>query len=215
MSSTNPGNTPLPPALLQEENHIPRPPHQCSPLLQMTMAFKRSHNKSTNRSPRKSQKRNKWKIRKETARKTVLPPKKRTLSSPDIEQIPKRHCLSTQREIIPPNTEMSEAQPDPRTQQSNDTSEESDAIMEALYGRLVGLQGEVGLNDLALGRLHGRVTAGETRLAEVKQGAVVAGQQDTWTNEPLDSFAALTIVNTMLLAFALFMGWFSLISYSA
>ncbi|KAI3828278.1 hypothetical protein L1987_02376 [Smallanthus sonchifolius] len=34
-----------------------------------------------------------------TTRKTVLPPKKQTLSSPGIEPFPKRHCLSSQREV--------------------------------------------------------------------------------------------------------------------
>ncbi|KAI3819624.1 hypothetical protein L1987_13465 [Smallanthus sonchifolius] len=90
-----------------------------------------------------------------TARKTILPPKKWTLSSPYTEPIPKRHCLTSQREIgesshqirpndagpteqiIPPSTEMSEPQPDPGAQQSYDTSEDSDAIMEALDDRLV------------------------------------------------------------------------------
>ncbi|KAI3786534.1 hypothetical protein L1987_40284 [Smallanthus sonchifolius] len=126
------------------------------------------------------------------ARKTVLPHKKRALSLPDTEPFPKKHCLSSQREV----GESSH-------QQSEDTSEDSDAIIEALDDHLVRLQGEVGLNGSTLGSLHGRVTIGETRLAAVEQEVVAAGPQDAWTNERLDSFAALTIVNTMLLAFTL------------
>ncbi|KAI3776194.1 hypothetical protein L1987_40325 [Smallanthus sonchifolius] len=121
-----------------------------------------------------------------TARKTALPPKKRTLSSTDTDPLPKRHCLTSQREIresshqvrpqevgpteqiIPPNTVMNEPQPDPGAQQSEDTSEDSDAIIEALDDRLVQLPGVVGLHGSALGRLHERVTAGETRLAAVE-----------------------------------------------
>ncbi|KAI3805379.1 hypothetical protein L1987_27713 [Smallanthus sonchifolius] len=56
---------------------------------------------------------------------------------------------------IPPNTERSEPQPDPGTQQSKDTSEDSDAVIEALDDHLVQLQGVVDLNDSTLGRLHG------------------------------------------------------------
>ncbi|KAI3786548.1 hypothetical protein L1987_40306 [Smallanthus sonchifolius] len=37
--------------------------------------------------------------RRRTARKTVLPHKKRALSSTDIEPLPKRHCLLNQLEI--------------------------------------------------------------------------------------------------------------------
>ncbi|KAI3786593.1 hypothetical protein L1987_40388 [Smallanthus sonchifolius] len=70
------------------------------------------------------------------------------------------------------------------------------------------LQGVVGLYGSGLGRLNGRVTMGETQLAAVEQGAVVTGQRDARTDECLDSFAALTIVKTMLLAFALLRGWF-------
>ncbi|KAI3815753.1 hypothetical protein L1987_15434 [Smallanthus sonchifolius] len=92
---------------------------------------------------------------------------------------------------------------------SEDTSEDSDAIIEALDDRLVQLQDVVDLNDSALGRLHGRVTAGEIRLTAVEQEAVAARQRDARTSERLDSFAALTIVNMMLLAFVLLRGWFS------
>ncbi|KAI3825652.1 hypothetical protein L1987_07183 [Smallanthus sonchifolius] len=109
---------------------------------------------------------------------------------------------------IPPSTERSETQPDLGAQQSEDTSEDSDAIIEAVDDRLVQLQGMVDLNDSALGRLHGRVTTGETLLTVVEQEAVAAGQREARIGERLDSFAALTIVNTMLLAFVLFRGWF-------
>ncbi|KAI3773897.1 hypothetical protein L1987_48436 [Smallanthus sonchifolius] len=137
------------------------------------------------------------------------------------------HCLLNQLEIgvsshqirpkdagpiehtRPPSPEMSEPQLYPEEQLSKDASEDSDAIIEALDDYLVQLQSEVGLHDLALGRLHGRVTVGETRLTAVEKGAVPTGQRDAWTGERLDSFAALTIINTMLLAFILFRGWFS------
>ncbi|KAI3773873.1 hypothetical protein L1987_48412 [Smallanthus sonchifolius] len=85
--------------------------------------------------------------RRRTAHKTVLPPKKRTCSAPDTEPFPKRHFLSSQREV----GESSH-------QQSKDTNEDSDAILEALDDLLVQLQAEVGLNGLALVRLHGQVT---------------------------------------------------------
>ncbi|KAI3821198.1 hypothetical protein L1987_08757 [Smallanthus sonchifolius] len=158
------------------------------------------------------------------ARKTVLPPKKRALSSTDTESLPKRHCLLNQLEIgesshqvspqevgpteptIPSSTERSEPQPDPGAQQSEDTSENSDAIIEALDDRLVQLQGVVDLNDSALGRLYRRVTMGETRLEVVEYEVIAAGQRDERADERLDSFAALTIVNTMLLAFVLLRG---------
>ncbi|KAI3773950.1 hypothetical protein L1987_48489 [Smallanthus sonchifolius] len=86
--------------------------------------------------------------RRETARKTVLPPKKRALSSTNIEPLPKRHCLLNQLEIgesshqvrpqevgptdptILPNTERSEPQPDPEAQLSDCTNEDSDAVIE-------------------------------------------------------------------------------------
>ncbi|KAI3827754.1 hypothetical protein L1987_01837 [Smallanthus sonchifolius] len=135
--------------------------------------------------------------RRRTPCKTVLPPKKRSLSSTDTEPLPKRPCLTSQREI------------GESSHQSVDTSEDSEAIIEALDDRLVQLQGVVDLNDSALGRLHGRVTAGETRLTAVEQEAVAVGQRDAWNDEHLDSFAALTIVNMMLLAFVYFRGWFS------
>ncbi|KAI3813945.1 hypothetical protein L1987_18680 [Smallanthus sonchifolius] len=77
-----------------------------------------------------------------TARKTVLLLKKRALSSTNDEPLPKRHCLTSQQEI------------GESTHPSEDTSEDSDAIMEALDDRLVQLHGEVGLHDLAVGRLH-------------------------------------------------------------
>ncbi|KAI3814075.1 hypothetical protein L1987_18820 [Smallanthus sonchifolius] len=119
--------------------------------------------------------------------------------TPTLERLchplPKRHFLTSQQEIgesshqvrpqevrpteptIPPSTERSEPpQPDPGAQQSEDTGEDSDAIMEALDDRLAQIQGEVGLHDLSVGRLHGRVTAGKTRLAAVEQGVTVAGQ---------------------------------------
>ncbi|KAI3821439.1 hypothetical protein L1987_09007 [Smallanthus sonchifolius] len=162
-----------------------------------------------------------------TARKTVLSPKKRTLSSIDAKPLPKRHCLLNQLDIgmsfheimprdlgptehtRPPSFGMTEPQPDPEAQLSEDASEDSDAIREALDDRLVQLQGEVGLHDLAVGRLHERVTAGETGLAAVEHEVIAAGQRDERAGESLDSFAALTIVNTMLLAFFLFRGWFS------
>ncbi|KAI3814011.1 hypothetical protein L1987_18750 [Smallanthus sonchifolius] len=69
-----------------------------------------------------------------TARKIVLPLMKRALSSTDDEPFPKRHCLTSQQVIresshqvrpqevgpteptIPPSTERSETQPDPRAQ---------------------------------------------------------------------------------------------------
>ncbi|KAI3784516.1 hypothetical protein L1987_43615 [Smallanthus sonchifolius] len=110
---------------------------------------------------------------------------------------------------IPPNIERSDPQPDPGAQQSEDTSEDSDAIIEALDDRLVQLQDVVDLNDSALGRRHGRVTVGETRLVAVEQEVIAAGQQDERAGERLDSFAALTIVNMMLLAFVLLRGWFT------
>ncbi|KAI3774252.1 hypothetical protein L1987_48800 [Smallanthus sonchifolius] len=50
---------------------------------------------------------------------------------------------------IPPRNEKREPQPDPGAQQSEDTSEDSDAIIEALDDRLVLLQGVVDLNDSA------------------------------------------------------------------
>ncbi|KAI3816243.1 hypothetical protein L1987_15936 [Smallanthus sonchifolius] len=161
-----------------------------------------------------------------TARKTVLPSKKWALPSPDTEPLPKRYCPPSQREIgetfhpvrprevgsveqiRPPIIGMSKPQQDPGAQLSEDTSEDSDAIIEAPDDRLVQLQGIVDLNDSALGRLHGRVTPGETQLAVVEQGVIAAGQRDARADERLDSFVALTIVNTMLLAFVLFRGWF-------
>ncbi|KAI3825422.1 hypothetical protein L1987_06909 [Smallanthus sonchifolius] len=168
-----------------------------------------------------------------TALKTVFPPKKRALFSTDTEPLPKRHYLLNQLEIveyshqvrpqevgpteltIPPNTERSEPQPDPEAQLSESTNEDSDAVMEALDDRLVQLQGVVDLVDSALRRLHGRVAMGETQLIGVEHEVIVAEQRNERASERLDSFTAVTIVNTMLLAFVLFGGWFSLIHYSA
>ncbi|KAI3825264.1 hypothetical protein L1987_06745 [Smallanthus sonchifolius] len=65
------------------------------------------------------------------------------------------------------------------------------------------LQGMVDLADLALWSLHGRVAVGETRLTAVEHEVIAAEQRNERVNERLDSFAALTIVNTMLLAFVL------------
>ncbi|KAI3816679.1 hypothetical protein L1987_16382 [Smallanthus sonchifolius] len=121
-----------------------------------------------------------------TALKTVLPPKKRALSPTDTEPLPKRHYLLNQLEIgessrqvrpqevgpteptIPPSTERSELQEGPKAQLSESTNEDSDAVMEALDDRLVQLQGVVDLVDSALGRLHGRVALGKTRLTAVE-----------------------------------------------
>ncbi|KAI3744831.1 hypothetical protein L1987_57924 [Smallanthus sonchifolius] len=95
-----------------------------------------------------------------------------TLSSTDTELLPKRHYLVNQLEIresshqvrpqevgptehtIPPRTKRSEPQPDLGAQQSKDTSEDSDAVIEALDNCLVQLQGVMDLNDSALGRLY-------------------------------------------------------------
>ncbi|KAI3797633.1 hypothetical protein L1987_32893 [Smallanthus sonchifolius] len=181
------------------------------------------------RSPRPVPLRSEWVnfmglVHRRIASKTVFPPKKRALSSTDAEPLPKRHCLLNQVEIgklshqirpkdvgpieqtRPTSPRMSKPQPDPEAQLSEDASKDSDAIIEALDDRLVQLQGVVDLNDSALKRLHGRVTIGETRLTAAWKGAFAVGQRDARTGERLDSFAALTIVNTMLLAFFLIRG---------
>ncbi|KAI3819680.1 hypothetical protein L1987_13527 [Smallanthus sonchifolius] len=167
----------------------------------MTKTFRKSQTKSQNRNLRKSRKRNQWEdtsseevrpptpspprspspvplrsewvnfmglARRRTARKTVLPPKKPQEVGPT-------------EPTIPPSTERSKPQPDPGAQQSEDTSEDSDAIIEALDDRLVQLQDVVDLNDSELGKLHGRVTAGETRLTAVEQGAL---QRESETHGP-------------------------------
>ncbi|KAI3814405.1 hypothetical protein L1987_19160 [Smallanthus sonchifolius] len=125
-----------------------------------------------------------------TAHKTVLPPKKRALSPTDTDPLPKRHCLLNQLEIgesshqvrpqevgptestIPPSTERSEPQQDQEAQLSESTNEDSDVVMEALDDRLVQLQGVLDLADSTLGRLHGRVTVGETRLTTVEHEVI-------------------------------------------
>ncbi|KAI3819487.1 hypothetical protein L1987_13326 [Smallanthus sonchifolius] len=116
-----------------------------------------------------------------TARKTVLPPKKQALSSTNTESLPKMHCLLNQLEI----------------------GESSHQIRPQEH------HGVVGLTNSALRRLHGRVVIGETRLTAVEHEVIAAEQRNEWAGERLDSFAALTIVNTMLLAFVLFRGWLS------
>ncbi|KAI3762613.1 hypothetical protein L1987_53050 [Smallanthus sonchifolius] len=80
-----------------------------------------------------------------TAHKIVLPPKKRALSSPDLEPLPKKHCPSSRREI-----------------------EKSSYL----------LQGVLDLADSALGRLHGRVNMGVTRLAAVEHEVIAAEQRN-------------------------------------
>ncbi|KAI3744763.1 hypothetical protein L1987_57854 [Smallanthus sonchifolius] len=173
--------------------------------------------------------------RRKTARKTPLPPKKQALSSTDNEPLPKRHCLLSQLVLghtVEDDLSESEIDTEPvivaqkseadddvfmapgassleEKDTSEDTSEDSDAIIEALDDRLVQLQGVVDLNVSALGRLHGRVTMGETWLEAVEHEVVAAGQRDERAGERLDSFAALTIVNTMLLTFVLLRGWFT------
>ncbi|KAI3797670.1 hypothetical protein L1987_32931 [Smallanthus sonchifolius] len=117
--------------------------------------------------------------------------------------------LTIREPTIPPSTKRSEPQQDPEAQLSESTNKDSDAVMEALDDRLVQLQGVVDLADSALGRLHGRVAVGETRLTAVEHEVITAEQWNEWADERLNSFAALTIVNTMLLAFVLFRGWFS------
>ncbi|KAI3783336.1 hypothetical protein L1987_42414 [Smallanthus sonchifolius] len=95
--------------------------------------------------------------RRMTSRKTVLPPKKWALPSPDTEPLPKRHCPSSQREIgepfhpvmprevgsmeqiRPSNIGTSERKQDLGAQLSEDTSVDSDAIIEAPDDRLVQL----------------------------------------------------------------------------
>ncbi|KAI3819701.1 hypothetical protein L1987_13549 [Smallanthus sonchifolius] len=162
-----------------------------------------------------------------TTLKTILLPKKRALSPTDTEPLPKRHSFLNQLEIgessrlvrpqevgptdptIPPSTERSEPHQDPKAQLSESTNEDSDDVMEALDDRLVQLQGIVDLAYLALGRLHGRVSMGQTRLTAIEHEVIAAGQRNERADERLNSFAALTIVNTMLLAFILFRGWFS------
>ncbi|KAI3784170.1 hypothetical protein L1987_43264 [Smallanthus sonchifolius] len=162
-----------------------------------------------------------------TALKTILPPKKRALSSTDTEPLPKRQCLSNQLEIgessqqvrprevgpteptIPPNTARSKPQPDPEAQLSESSNEGSDAVMEALDDRLVQIQGVVDLADSVLGRLHGRVAMGETRLTAVEHEVIAAEQRNERAGERMNLFATLTVVNTMLLVFVLLRGWFS------
>ncbi|KAI3807874.1 hypothetical protein L1987_23810 [Smallanthus sonchifolius] len=116
---------------------------------------------------------------------------------------------SSEEPTIPPNTERIEPQPDPEAQLSVSTNEDSDAVMEALDDHLVQLQGVVDLADSALGRLHGRVAVGETRLTAVEHEVIAVEQRNERAGERVDSFTALTIVNTMLLAYVLFRGWFS------
>ncbi|KAI3827814.1 hypothetical protein L1987_01899 [Smallanthus sonchifolius] len=170
--------------------------------------------------------------RRRTALKTVLPPKKLALSTTDIKTLPKRQCLLNQLEIgksshqvrpqevgpteppIPPSTERSEPLHDPEAQLSESTNEDSDAVMEALDDLLVQLQGVVDLANSALGRLHGRVAVGETRLIAVEHEVIATEQRNERAGEHLNSSAALTIMNTMLLAFFLFRGWFSSIHYA-
>ncbi|KAI3786533.1 hypothetical protein L1987_40283 [Smallanthus sonchifolius] len=82
--------------------------------------------------------------------------------APSPPRSPSPAPLHNDWEIIPLSTEMSKLQPNPGAQQSEDTSEDSDAIIEALDDCLVRIYDEVGLNGSALGRLHGRVVAGET-----------------------------------------------------
>ncbi|KAI3775932.1 hypothetical protein L1987_45692 [Smallanthus sonchifolius] len=103
------------------------------------------------RLPSPAQLRNDWVnfmgfVRRRTARKTVLPPKKRALSSTDVEPLPKRHYL---------------------------------------------------LNQLEIGESYHQ------------HEVIAAGQRDERADERLDSFAALTIFNTMMLAFVLPRGCFT------
>ncbi|KAI3676480.1 hypothetical protein L1987_86089 [Smallanthus sonchifolius] len=145
-----------------------------------------------------------------TASKTVRPPKKRALSSPNLEPLPKKHCPPSQREIAetshpvmpreegfmeqidPPNIGSTKPQQDPETQLSQSTTEDSDVVMEALDDHLVQLQGVVNLTDTALRRLHRRVATGETRLTIVEHEVIAAEQRNERAGEQLDSFAALT-----------------------
>ncbi|KAI3825382.1 hypothetical protein L1987_06865 [Smallanthus sonchifolius] len=111
--------------------------------------------------------------------------------------------VGTTEPTIPPNTERSEPQPDLEAQLIKSTNEDSDVVMEALDDRLVQIQGVVDVADSALGRLHGRVAMGETRLTALEHEVIAAEQRNERVGEHLDSFGALTIVNTMLLAFVL------------
>ncbi|KAI3712401.1 hypothetical protein L1987_70957 [Smallanthus sonchifolius] len=111
-------------------------------------------------------------------------------------------------QIKPPSIGTNEPQ-DPEAQLSQSTTEDSDAVMEALDDCLVQLQGVVDLVDTALGRLHGRVATGETRLTIVEHEVITADSGNERADEQLDSFAAFTIVNMMLLAFIFVRGWFS------
>ncbi|KAI3819588.1 hypothetical protein L1987_13429 [Smallanthus sonchifolius] len=122
----------------------------------------RPHTTSPPRSPNTIPLRNEWVnfmglARHRNARKTALPPKKRARSSTDAKPLPKRHCLLNQLEIgesshrirpkdvrpieqtRPPIPRMSKPQPVPKAQLSEDASEDSDDIIEALNDRLVQL----------------------------------------------------------------------------
>ncbi|KAI3762699.1 hypothetical protein L1987_53140 [Smallanthus sonchifolius] len=77
----------------------------------------------------------------------------------------------------PPSIVTSESQQDPEAQLNKNSSEDLNAVMEALDDRLVQLQGVVDLADSDLGSLHGQVTMGKTRMAAAEHEVIASEQR--------------------------------------